>query len=730
MTVPTRLPFLLEIGSEEIPARFIPTAMEAIAAQLEALLAELHLGHQPLRVLATPRRLAVISAGLDTGQPDRVEEVKGPPVSAAYDAEGNPTRAGLGFAAKLGIDLAACGRAEDQRGAYLVARRTIPGRPAIEVLAERLGALVLGLPFRKTMRWGTLDIEYARPLQWLLCLLGGEVVPFSVGDVTSGRTTRGHRTLAGDEARPVATVDAYEGTLAALAVVPDPAERRARILAQAESCLAALPQPGALRDDEDLLTEVVHLCEHPTVFVGQFVPSFFELPPEVIVTALKAHQRYFVVDRRDGGGLLPCFVAVRDGGGDHLDTVRAGNERVLRARLDDALFYWRFDQKRTPDEHAAALRQVTWLEGLGSVADHTRRAAVLVERLWREGAGDGGAAPPVLLRAAAINRFDLVTEMIKDGKEFTKLEGQIAARYAAAAGEDPAVCAILTGCQLPRSSAGALPADASSAALSLAWRLDTLAGCWLAGFAPTGAKDPYALRRHALAVLRILLDRGWRVDLGRLLGAAVDGYADLMPEASRRAAADELLAFVLVRLEGWLADTNGTEPALLKAILPVHGQDPADAVRWLDALAGFRNHENFLLLARGFKRCANILEGAVLPVGQRADAVSRWLEGGRGAAGEDFGTLAEPAERALRDAVVAAVPSLRELEAKGDYVQVFQLLAEFGPTIDHFFDTVRVNAEEAALKALRHAFLREVDALFRRYADFGQVAPEEERLSK
>lgn len=720
-----RLPFLLEIGSEEIPARFIPTSMQALQEQFTALLAELHLDHGPLRVLATPRRLALLGDDLAGRQPDRVEEIKGPPVTVAFDAEGRPTKAGLGFAKKVGLALEACDRAEDQRGAYLLARRTVAGRPAVAVLGERLGQLILSLPFRKTMRWGDLDIEYARPLQWLVCLVGGEVLEFQVGNLASGRTTRGHRTLTGDAVRTIAAAGDYETVLDELHVIVDPDQRRRKILDGTARCLAALAEPGILRQDEELLTEVVHLCEHPTVFVGSFDPAYFELPPEVIVTALKSHQRYFVVDRKGDGGLLPCFVSVRDGGDAHLETVIAGNERVLKARLDDALFYWRFDQQRTPDEHAAALAKVTWLEGFGSVADQTRRTSALVEALWQDGLGDGGDMPAALRRAAALHRFDLVTEMIKDGKEFTKLEGLIAARYAASAGESPEVCRILESCQQPRSGAGELPPDPLGAVLSVAWRLDTLAGCWLAGFAPTGAKDPYALRRHALAILRILLARRARVDLGELLAQALTAFASFAAVTAPAAAAGELLAFVMVRLEGWLVDTLALDQAVVRAVLPVRGHDPADALAWIEALAGFRNHQDFLLLARGFKRCANILEGAILSPAQRLEAAERWRRGGSGAMGEDFDGLVEDAERALRDAVAGAAPDLFADETRRDYVAVFQRLSRFGPVIDRFFDNVRVNTEDPALRTLRHGFLREIHALFLRYADFAQVAPEE-----
>jgi len=718
-----RRPFLLEIGSEEIPARFIPTAMKELEKRLVTLLADQHLTHGALQILATPRRLTAQIDGLDLNQPDRETEVKGPPVKVAFDADGKPTKAGEGFARKVGMDLADCGRGTDQRGEHLLVRQTVIGRSASEVLAEHLPGLILGLPFRKTMRWGDLDVEYARPLQWILCLIDDAVVPFTVGVLESGRTTRGHRTLAADESRDLALAADYAGVMAELFVVPDPRERQRLIRAQIAS---VLPDGGAWREDAELLEEVTFLCEHPTAFLGVIETEFFELPEEVIAAALKVHQRYFTVACSDQSALLPHFLAVRDGGEDHLDSVRAGNERVLRARLADALFYWRFDQQKTPDQHVEALGQVTWLEGFGSVADQARRAAVLATALWEGGLGQGKAVPEALTRAAALSRFDLVTEMIKDGKEFTKLEGVIAARYAAAAGEDPAVCRILEQSLLPRSASGELPDDELACVLSVAWRLDTLVGCWLAGFAPTGAKDPYALRRHVLAMLRILVEQDARVDLHGLLRQALAPYTILHPEVDIEKAWQELVAFVRVRLEGWLVDVQGCDLAVTRAVLAVRGTDPTDAVAWVRALEQFRGREDFLLLARGFKRCTNILKGEILSQEQREKALDRWQDGGKGANGEDFAGLVEPAEVALRKVIAGSLAELLSAEKSENYVAVFKVLSAFGPTIDQFFDEVRVNAEDPELRRLRHGFLREIHALFLHFADFTLVVPDED----
>lgn len=726
MTASDRVPFLLEIGSEEIPARFTPPAMAALAERFAALALETHLDHTPLRVAATPRRLVLRCDGLAGRQPDREVELKGPPVSVAFGPDGTPTRAAEAFARKAGVDLATCGRADDAKGAYLVAHTVVPGRPTAEVLAERLPALVLGLPFRKVMRWGCSAIEYARPLQWLVCLLGQDVVEVQIGDLRAGRTTRGHRTLAGDARREIAAPAAYDSVLEELSVVADPQERRRRIEAGAEAAVAGLGTPARWRRDEELLDEVVHLCEYPTVMIGSFAPAYFELPAEVIVTALKAHQRYFVVEDAGAAALLPHFLAVRDGGDEHLARVVAGNERVLRARLDDALFYWNFDQQRTPDQHTANLASVTWLEGFGSVLDKTRRVCRLVNLLWTDGMGDGGETPGDLRRAAELCKFDLVTEMIKDGKEFTKLEGVMASRYAARAGETAAVCRCLERYHLPRQASGELPADRLASVLAVADRLDTIAGCWLAGFAPTGAKDPYALRRHTLSILRIGLDLGVRLDLAALVAAALRPLGAFRPEADLDAAIAEIVSFMRVRIEGYLVENEGAALPVVRAVLAARAADPTDLLAWIRALDRFKDRDDFLLLATGFKRCANILEGSWLSGDDRLRSVARWLAGGADLAGRGFADLPEPAERDLAARVAGAVPALLAAEATGDYVTVFQTLSAFGPAIDRFFDSVRVNADDPELRSRRHGFLREIHALFLRFADFATVAPGED----
>jgi len=715
------LPFLLEIGSEEIPARFIPGAMKALQTGFAKIMADARLDTGKVRVMATPRRLVLVAEAVTLRQADREQTIKGPPVSVAFGPNGEPTPAAEGFARKAGIELADCERGEDQRGEFLLARVMEPGREAGVVLAETAPDLILGLPFRKVMRWADYDLEYPRPLQWLVALLGEEIVPCRVDYLEAGRTTRGHRTLVGDATFSLSAVGDYPAVMEQAGVVVDPELRRTLITDGLDGLLKEYSGDAELIVDAELLDEVVFLCEHPTPFLGAYAEEYFALPAEVIATALKAHQRYFTVRDRENGKLLPRFAAVRDGGGDHLDNVIAGNERVLRARLADALFYWNFDQQKSPDERTELLESVTWMEGFGTVLDKSRRLVALSSQLWVKHLSQGAEAPVALTRAALICKNDLTSEMIRDGKEFTKLEGFMGARYAERAGEDPAVARAIEFHYAPRSATGDLPQDDLSCCLSLADRLDTLCGCWLAGFVPTGAKDPYGLRRHVLAMVRILLDRGWHLDLRLVLEDALAGVGEFATGQGLAASAEEIAEFIRVRLEGYFIDSLGQVPEVVRAILPVRWFDPVAARAWSEALAVHRQREDFLQAAVGFKRCRNILKGDILPVDQFDPCLQRWLSGGSGAAGENFAGLGHPVAEGLRRMTAAAAGEVALAEAEGRMADVFAILSDLGPAIDKFFETVRVLDDNESLQAARIAFLREIHGLFARYGDFQEM---------
>ncbi len=720
-----KLPFLLEIGSEEIPARFIPAAMKHLEAAFAKELTGQYLNWDSLRVVATPRRMALLVDGLSVRQPDREVEIKGPPVKVAFDADGNPTPAAMGFSKKVGLPLDQCQRGEDKRGEFLLARKTESGQPAADVLAQILPGIIKGIPFRKTMRWGDHDLEYARPLQWLVALLGASVVPLKIDYLEAGRETRGHRTLESDRRFDIPVADQYLKLLLEANVVADHEERRRLISSGLLEALAAYDSQAKLLEDDQLLTEVVFLVEFPTPFLGSFSEEYLKLPAEVVTTAMKSHQKYFSVVNEDGSSLKPRFAAVRCGGRAHLENVVAGNERVLHARLADALFYWEFDQKKTPDQRVEMLATVTWIEGFGSVLDKSRRIGGLSHWLWNNGMAGEEGQKVHLDRAAQICKSDLVSEMIKDGKEFTKLEGFIGARYAALAGEPDMVCRAIEEHFLPRSATGALPVERISSVLSVADRLDNVAGCWLAGFIPTGAKDPYALRRHVLAVLRILLEGKIHLNLEQALEKALQQVRGYAGDQDLNAINLAINDFVKTRLSGFFTENLDRDPDVVRAVIPVRWRDPADALDWVDALTNYRDRDDFQLLATGFKRCRNILKGGILEFSELDECLKRWNDGGRGSLGEDFEAMPDPVEKSLCQQVNKAAAGLKAAESGHDYDKVFALLSGLGPSIDEYFEKVRVNADDDALKKLRHAFLREIHGLFARYADFTEVAAAE-----
>lgn len=720
-----KIPFLLEIGSEEIPARFIPNAMKHLEETAAREFKAQFLSYDKIRVMATPRRLALLVDGLSARQPDREVEIKGPPVKVAFDADGKPTPAAMGFSKKVGMALEDCQRGEDKRGEFLLARKTEPGQSAEDVLSRIIPGIITGIPFRKTMRWGSNDLEYARPLQWLVALLGTEVVSMNVDYLKSGRETRGHRTLTSDRRFDLPSPDQYVDLLMDASVVVDHEERRRIIRKGLELALAEYDKDAKLLTDEELLTEVVFLLEYPTPFLGAFSEEYLKLPAAVVTTAMKSHQKYFSVMKADDSGLKPRFAAVRCGGSDHLANVVAGNERVLHARLADALFYWEFDQKKTPDERTEMLGTVTWLEGFGSVLDKTGRIAGLSHWLWNNGMSGKEGQKESLDRAARICKSDLVSEMIKDGKEFTKLEGFIGARYAALAGESEPVCQAIEEHFLPRSASGDLPSERIGAILSVADRLDNVAGCWLAGFVPTGAKDPYALRRHVLAVLRILLAEKVHLNLETALQHALGQVSQYADKQNLGEVEVGIREFIKTRLSGFFTENQDCDPDVVRAVIPVRWRDPADALDWVAALSNYRDRDDFQLLATGFKRCRNILKGGILEFSELDNCLQRWKKGGNGAAGEDFSLMPDSTEQELRSQFAKAAAGLAESEKAHDYNRVFDLLSGLGPAIDEYFEKVRVNAEDEGLRALRHAFLREIHGLFARYADFSEVAASE-----
>lgn len=710
--------FLLEIGCEEIPVGYIEPALAQLAEGLTAQLAAARLGHGAVHRYATARRLALLVEGLALAQADREEELTGPPVAAAFK-DGQPTPAALGFARSQGVELAALHTLETPRGAYLALRRRVPGRPAAELLAESLPGLILGLRFPKTMTWGDGTLRFARPIRWLVALLDAEVLPLALGDLQAGRVSAGRRQTATPTVT-IARAAAYAEALRGAGVEPDPARRRAQVLAGASACAQAL---GArLVEDGELADTVNYLSEWPIALAGGFAPELLALPRDVVTTAMKAHQRYFSVEDA-AGRLAPHFVVILNGERPDPAELRRGNERVLAARLADARFYWQEDRRGGLAGLRERLDTVVWIEGYGSLGERSERLRALAARL-ADALPDRGLDRGALDWAARFCKADLASEMIKDGKEFTKLQGLMGREYALAEGQPPARAALLFEHVLPRQAGDALPASTEGALLALADRLDAIAGLWQAGFAPTGSKDPYALRRQAVACLRLLLEKELPLRLDALIAAALAGY----PAADAAALAPLLLDFFVSRFEG-LMEEAGVAPDIFDAVVESGELRVLDLRARALALNALRGDAAFERLVIGARRVVNILakEGLGGDAAAAGDTLARWAAGSGLPHGFRAEDLREPAEQALFAAVSAAAPGLAAAAAARRYESAYHALAGLSGAIDAYFDGVMVNVEDAALRANRLAFLHNLAQLFLHFANFSRVVLEGER---
>lgn len=690
----SRLAF--EIGCEEIPARFVPTAAAGLEAAAREMFEELRLSAGDLRVLASPRRLILLVEDVAEAQEDLVEWVRGPSQAAAFDDAGRPTRAAQGFARGQGVAVEDLEVRETPQGPYVFARRHEPGRPAREVLPAALGDLPGRIEFPRSMRWGQ-GPRFIRPVRWLLALLDDEVLPVSFAGIEAGRVTRGHRTLAPGP-HTVATAGDLAGVLRRAFVLADRAERRSEVLRLVQE--AAQAAGGEAVVEESTLEEVTDLVEWPTAFTGAFEAEYLDLPEELLMTTMRVHQRYFPV-RGAGGRLMACFVAVRNGDDTALDVVRAGNEKVLRARLADAKFFYDEDRRRPLESYVPRLASVAFLERLGSLLDKTHRLERLVEWL-ADRLGIDGEERVHALRAAHLAKADQVTDLVF---EFPELEGIAGREYARHSGEPEAVAAALAEQYLPRPGSRLLPETTPGRLLAAADRLDTLAGAFAAGLEPTGSQDPYGLRRQALALLHLCREADLGISLPLALGQALDGYGDLpagRQAVDREAVLQRLSAFLLGRLEGILREA-GVRPDLVEAVLAA-GADVVPDV-WDRAAAGQRllESDRFDDVYTAFRRAYNL---------------SRAFPGGT--------VNAEHFERDVERELHAALEEVRReaepLRAAGDYDGFYAVVARLRAPVDRFLDDVLVMAEDEAVRHNRLALLRGVADLIGGPMDLARLA--------
>lgn len=685
--------FLLEIGTEEIPDWMIEGALADLEKRFRDTLERAGLAAGvSLRTAATPRRLTLIAEGLQAGQADREEILSGPPKQIAYDDEGNLTKAALGFAKRAGVEPSEITIGDDGK---LRVERKVAGRSTADILAESLPEIILGVYFPKTMIWaGKGGPRFIRPIRWLVALLDGKVVPFEIAGVASSNKTNGHRRL-GKAGIEVSSAADYLQKLAANSVVLEAAQRRNRI---EEGCERELPADGAarVRGNEKLLRTLTYLTEFPTVIRGDFAESYLELPDEVLETVMLVHQKYFAVADTGSGKLVNSFIAVANLDGDPDGEIRRGNERVLRARFNDAQFFWSTDLKKTLAERVEDLKAVTFQAQLGSYYDKTQRMRAIVARL----ADAVGGSPAVKLaadRGAELSKCDLTTGMVG---EFPELQGKMGGLYAAAQGEPQEVADAIYDHYKPVGPSDSIPRRMAGCLVALADKLDTLGGMFRLGNIPTGSKDPFALRRAATGIVRIVVRAGLQVTL--------DQVSEFSDAGDNRLALRE---FLLDRVRFYLADDAGIRYDEINAVLAASDAGPLDALRRCKALQGVRLTPNFEPLAVSFKRIRNILEkaGGLDMYAVRPIAT----------------TLLEPgAEQDLYIAFQSQAKIAAGLRAQGDYYSALVNIAELRPKVDKFFDDVLVMAKEDSVRENRLAFLAQLLRELSGIADFSEIVTE------
>jgi len=686
---------LFEIGAEEIPAGFVPPALRQLEEDLARLLAEARLAHGEVRAVGTPRRLCAWAREVAPRQADARTGALGPPVSQAFDAAGQATPAALGFARSQGVELSALERVQTPKGERLAVTRVEKGRKAEQVLPALLEKLVGGLRFRKAMRSRFDEVTFARPVRWLVALHGGRPLKVRFGEVRSGATTTGHRFMA---PRPIAltgTPEDYLRKLEKAFVVADQVKRRAAI----EKALAAAARKagGTIRADEPLLEQVTYLVEHPTAVVGEFEASNLALPPEVVVSELRNHQRYFAVE--DGEGrLLARFVAVSGTPVRDPRVVRHGYQRVLRARLADARFFFEEDRTRTLESRVADLGRRTYQARLGTELQRVERmgtiAAALAQALGK------GELLPELATAVRLCKADLGTGMVG---EFPELQGTMGGHYARLEGLPGEVADAIEDHYKPVGAAEEMPRGDLGALCGLADRLHQLVGIIGVGEKATGAADPFGLRRAAIGILRLLVDRGYHLSLGAAVEATLDALQGVSLAGTRQEVAARVLDFARGRLRAQWAEEFDAD--LVEAVLAAGADDVVDARHRLQALAVARRREDFAPLAATFKRVANIQEKARTGPAAAVDAAF----------------FTEPAERQLLSEVERVEREAGDLKARRDYPAILRAVAALKPAVDRLFDDVMVMADDPLLRTNRLALVGRVAALFADVADFRAI---------
>jgi glycyl-tRNA synthetase beta chain len=691
---------LLEIGTEELPPSYIPLALGQMKGLAEKAFREKRISFKIIKVCGAPRRLVLYIEGVAEKQEDLAKEVSGPPRKVAFDSFGNPTEAARGFARTQGVKLEVLKVKEVKGKEYVYIKKKEEGKLSKEVLKEVLPQIITSLNFPKSMRWGEGDLTFARPIRWLLAILGEEVVRFSLGGLKSGNLTYGHRFLQGKSPKKVPRSSDYWSVMKKGFVIVEAGARRKII---EEGLGKAGTREGKVLEDEELLEKIVYMTEHPFVLKGKFNPRYLSLPREVLISSMREHQKCFsLVDKEEK--LLPSFVAVRDGDSKHIEIVKEGNERVLNARLADAEFFFEVDKKIPLEERVEALKGMVFQENLGTLHQKALRLVNLVRFIGQE-LRLKKRERDYAQRAALLCKADLLTEMVG---EFPSLQGIMGREYARISGEEEGVAQAIFEHYLPRSSKDSLPQTVPGAVVSIADKLDSITGCFGLGLIPSGSEDPYALRRQASGVLKIIEEKGFRVSLFSLFEKSIAEWKG----GINREINNEIKGFFRERIKTLLLEKN-LSGDLIEAVIAAGFEDFIDLSRRGEALEKLKKEEDFEEIAVAFKRVINILVQA-----EEKFASPAWDK-------LDKGKFQEEEEKKLYEEYLKVREKVEQFIKKEDYEKAFREVKNLRQPVDLFFDRVLVMEKDESLRRNRLAFLAELREMFFRLADFSKVVTRE-----
>lgn len=680
--------FLLEIGLEEMPSAFLPQIIADLKKVAETKLSSQRLTYKDIKIYATPRRLVLLVEELADRQADAKIENRGPKKKAAFDAAGQPTQAALGFARGQGVAVEDL-EVRDLGGTeYLFAVKTELGVATQEILASVLLDIIYGLPLPKSMRWGYHQTRFVRPVRWILALYGNESLDIQMENISSGRVTYGHRFLSAGPL-PVNSIEEYFSALEDNYVIVNQEERKRIIWEQVKQVAAGVS--GKCREDEDLLEEVCYLVEYPTAFYGEFSADYLAVPVEVLTTTMIENQKYFPVFDQDGK-LMPGFIGVRNGTDYSLPVVKAGNERVIKARLEDALFFWKEDTRKNLADFVPGLEKVMYHEKLGNMKEKVARLQSLAVFI---GAQTGLSQSEKIDRAAYLCKADLLSAMVY---EFTELQGIMGRYYALKSGEDSEVAAAILEHYMPRFAEDQLPDTETGLVLALAEKIDNLTGCFAIGIKPSGSQDPYALRRQALGIVNIILDKGIKADLKEIISFAYKAYSRINKDLDEDQVINELLDFISLRLKGVLLEKEFSYD-LIDAVLANRSGDIKDIAQRAEAIKDFKQNEVFTDFMVVFNRAHNLSK----------KWPSQLIE-------PRF--LSEECEKKLYAQYQTIKKDFTDFLTQGEYRQALSVIASLRPELDDFFAAVMVMVEDENIKNSRLGLLKSISELCKRIADF------------